>query len=139
MFNNAGLATMREITAPEVLKGSLGRNLFSALMRLDCAGAVEFFTYPEYLQVNNIKGCKSFAPGMKVRTVQGADILRNPAAAVSAIRAACDKSKPIDIETRDGPVLSLLCGPADLSILPTEFQPIRVETKGLQNFLDRGL
>ena len=137
MFFGAGLPTVLETSAPEALKNSLARNLFSALMRLDCAGAVGFFAYPEYLQVEGIKGCQSLTSGMKVSTIQGADILRAPESAVMAVRAACTANKAIDIDTHDGLKVSLACNAADLGKIPSAFQAIRVESKGLQNLLGR--
>jgi hypothetical protein len=111
-------------TAPATV---LTRRLFEGLMAADCGGGFAFWSNADHLFTGNVPGCKSFRPELKVRYLEGVDLIREPRAASAAAQAACTAARPLRFGTLDGKDFTMPCSPATPVALPADLRIANLE------------
>ena len=116
LLHEAGVVAGSLRTLTPSLRTTLGRQVFAALMQADCKGGMSFYTQSEQFLVGDVGGleCGSLRAGLKLRYLEGVDLIEAAEPAVAKARAACDERKSVRLASSDGATIVVPCPAAPL-------------------------
>jgi hypothetical protein len=108
------------IELPRASPTQVASQAILVLMVADCGGMYGFWTNRDHVHLEDLPGCKSLKGAPKIRDLAGRDLLREPAAAIDAAKAACARDQTLRLRTVDGQDLAMPCTPATAGALPVD-------------------
>jgi hypothetical protein len=109
IIKDAGVESAPPNTLSKQARISLAKNAFADLMRVDCRVTAGYRQHEDHLLIDDVPSCKTLKKGMKIRNLEGIDILQKPIEAFTAAREACNQRKAINIGLLDGEDISMSC------------------------------
>jgi hypothetical protein len=115
-----GLQLALGLELPRTPRAQFGSQAMRALMTADCNGMYGFWAHNDHFQLEDLPGCKSLKGAPKIGDLAGHDLLREPAQAIDAAKAACARGQPLRLRTLDGRDLAMPCTAAIAGMLPVD-------------------
>jgi hypothetical protein len=117
----------------EAARSRMAARTFQALMSEDCNGGYSFNTSSTHIDVLKMAGCKSLHAGLRVTGFAGVALGGVGADASAAARAACARSRSVELQLDGLAPLAVTC-PA---LLPQPSPRLTLDAKALFARLDR--